>query len=51
MLQISGEAIANGSTLGVVAVGACAHEGLVKMLKVGTILLCAAYTVLMIRIQ
>jgi hypothetical protein len=34
MLQTRGEVIANGSTRGVV-VGACDHEGLVKMVKVG----------------
>jgi hypothetical protein len=51
MLQTSGEAIASGSTPGVVAVGACVHEGLVKMLKVGVILLYAAYTLFMICIQ
>jgi len=38
MLQTRGEAIASGSTLGVVAAGECDHEGLVKMLKVGVIL-------------
>jgi hypothetical protein len=52
MLQTSVEAIASGSTLGVVVVvGACVHEGLVKMLKVGVILLCVVYTLFMIHIQ
>jgi hypothetical protein len=52
MLRTSGEAIASGSTQGVaVAAVACVHEGLVKMLKVGVILLFAVYTLFFICIQ
>jgi hypothetical protein len=52
MQQTSDEAIASGSTQGVVVVvGACVHEGLVKMLKVGVILPCATYTLFMVCAQ